>query len=411
MPPRRPCLGSLPSAGSPAIAWNAEKSSPAQNARPSPDSTTARTDGSAFSASPASTMAANMAPSRALSLSGRLRRTSATPPSIVTVTRSAVVMAGMLPCRRRASARLSRPTAATRPPVPERRPLPRPLLGLAASPAGSVGAAVAAAVPRPVPARQARRHERRRTSAPSSARVPVEGDAAAGAPSRLRRHRRAARRPPRRRPPSAEAELATLAARETALTARSPSSTAVREGGGDRAGRRPRARCRRPRSAATCAETSADELTRVSTPTRRWRSAGSRPTPTPSGPTTSCVADDGAAGARRRPAGRSTTPTASASEGGPAAIEVDRARATRRPPTTPRSPTSSAARAAERERARATSRVRGADFSLVALDAYWRAAAQPGRVRHRRGGRSPASAGSRAATAPSAAAGSRPTAT
>ena len=74
-----------------AIVWKAAKSSPAQNDSPSPDSTTTRTAGSLFSCSPAAASAANIAPSSALRLSGRLRRTSATPWSpIETVTRSLI---------------------------------------------------------------------------------------------------------------------------------------------------------------------------------------------------------------------------------------------------------------------------------------------------------------------------------
>ena len=73
---------------SPAMAMNPEKSRPALNARPSPDSTTARTDASRASRAAVSTSATNMSPSRALSLSGRFSRTSATPSSICTVTRS-----------------------------------------------------------------------------------------------------------------------------------------------------------------------------------------------------------------------------------------------------------------------------------------------------------------------------------
>ncbi len=61
------------------MAWKEVKSRPAQKPRPSPDSTTARTDGSLPTRSPASTRASNMAGSRALSFSGRLSRTSATP--------------------------------------------------------------------------------------------------------------------------------------------------------------------------------------------------------------------------------------------------------------------------------------------------------------------------------------------
>src|SRR5919108_5910048 len=72
----------------PAMAMKPAKSSPAQKARPAPESTTARTDGSAASAAPASTSATNISESRALSLSGRLSRTSATPPSMSMVTRS-----------------------------------------------------------------------------------------------------------------------------------------------------------------------------------------------------------------------------------------------------------------------------------------------------------------------------------
>ena len=70
------------------IAWNDVKSSPAQNARPSPESTTARTDGSAATARAASGIAANIAGSSAFIFSGRLSRTSATPSHTVIVTRS-----------------------------------------------------------------------------------------------------------------------------------------------------------------------------------------------------------------------------------------------------------------------------------------------------------------------------------
>jgi hypothetical protein len=72
----------------PAMAMKPDKSRPAEKARPSPDSTTARTDVSRASRALASTKATNMSPSRAFSLSGRLSRTSATPSVICTVTRS-----------------------------------------------------------------------------------------------------------------------------------------------------------------------------------------------------------------------------------------------------------------------------------------------------------------------------------
>ena len=55
---------------------------------PSPLRTTARTPCSVFRRSPISARAWNIAPSRALRLSGRFMRTSATPSEIVTVTRS-----------------------------------------------------------------------------------------------------------------------------------------------------------------------------------------------------------------------------------------------------------------------------------------------------------------------------------
>src|SRR5580692_11796298 len=63
-------------------------SSPAQKARPSPLSTTARTPFSVFSRSPAPTRASNMALSSAFILSTRTMRTSATPSSMLIVTRS-----------------------------------------------------------------------------------------------------------------------------------------------------------------------------------------------------------------------------------------------------------------------------------------------------------------------------------
>ncbi len=73
------------------MARNQPKSRPAQKSGPSPDSTTARTRGSALSRSPAATRPANIAPSRALRFSGRVRRTSATPSVIVTLTRCSVM--------------------------------------------------------------------------------------------------------------------------------------------------------------------------------------------------------------------------------------------------------------------------------------------------------------------------------
>ena len=73
------------------MAVMADRSSPAQNDRPSPESTTARSERSAWSPSPVSASAWNMARSMAFSLSGRLSRTSAMPSSMVTVTRSDTV--------------------------------------------------------------------------------------------------------------------------------------------------------------------------------------------------------------------------------------------------------------------------------------------------------------------------------
>src|SRR5690606_20223357 len=76
-PPPRASLDAAPPP--PAIACKLLKSSPAQKPRPAPESTTTRTARSALSASPASTMARKRPVSRAFSLSGRLRRRSATP--------------------------------------------------------------------------------------------------------------------------------------------------------------------------------------------------------------------------------------------------------------------------------------------------------------------------------------------
>ena len=83
----------------PRIAWKAPKSRPAQKSGPSPDSTTARTPGSDLSRSPAATRPANIAPSRALRLSGRVMRTSATPSAIVTATRCSAITAPLLASR------------------------------------------------------------------------------------------------------------------------------------------------------------------------------------------------------------------------------------------------------------------------------------------------------------------------
>jgi nitroreductase len=74
-----------------AIALNEEKSRPAQNDAPSPDSTTTRTFGMPLSASPASRRPVNIAVSSALRFSGRFMRTSATPcSSTLMVTRSLI---------------------------------------------------------------------------------------------------------------------------------------------------------------------------------------------------------------------------------------------------------------------------------------------------------------------------------
>ena len=71
------------------------KSSPAQKPRPSPESTTARSDGSVASSRPVPTRASNIAGSRAFSFSGRFSRTSASGP--VGGRRSKI--AGALPLR------------------------------------------------------------------------------------------------------------------------------------------------------------------------------------------------------------------------------------------------------------------------------------------------------------------------
>ena len=76
-----------------AIARNEPKSRPAQKSGPSPESTTTRTAGSAFSCSPVWTRPSNMAGSSALRFSGRASRTSATPSVISTRTRSSLMPA------------------------------------------------------------------------------------------------------------------------------------------------------------------------------------------------------------------------------------------------------------------------------------------------------------------------------
>ena len=80
-------------------------SRPAQKARPSPDSTMARTPVSVLRRSPVSTRAWNMRSSRAFILSVRTRRTSATPFSRVTWMRSSMEVS-FRSCRGR---RCSRP--------------------------------------------------------------------------------------------------------------------------------------------------------------------------------------------------------------------------------------------------------------------------------------------------------------
>ena len=82
-----------------AIALNDEKSRPAQNEAPSPDSTTTRTLGIVLSCSPASRRPVNIAVSSALRFSGRFMRTSATPcSSTLMVTRSLIAMHPCLRC-------------------------------------------------------------------------------------------------------------------------------------------------------------------------------------------------------------------------------------------------------------------------------------------------------------------------
>ncbi len=62
-----------------------DRSSPAQKARPSPDSTTTRSPALALSSSIASANASHIAPSSAFILSARIRRTSAMPPSSMVI--------------------------------------------------------------------------------------------------------------------------------------------------------------------------------------------------------------------------------------------------------------------------------------------------------------------------------------
>ena len=73
-------------------------SSPAQKARPSPDSTTARTSGIVPSRSIASRRPANIAGSSAFILSARVSRTSAIPSATVIETRSFMVHPLPKPC-------------------------------------------------------------------------------------------------------------------------------------------------------------------------------------------------------------------------------------------------------------------------------------------------------------------------
>src|SRR5713226_1080497 len=73
-----------------ATATTLSTSSPAQKARPSPDSTTARTLRSSLSRAPASAIARNIAGSSAFILSARLSRTSAIPSAIVSRMRSSM---------------------------------------------------------------------------------------------------------------------------------------------------------------------------------------------------------------------------------------------------------------------------------------------------------------------------------
>ena len=83
------------------MAANLPISRPAQNARPSPDNTTARRPFSRPSRSQVATSASNIAASSAFILSARTRRTSATPSEIDTETRSSmrILPALILCCR------------------------------------------------------------------------------------------------------------------------------------------------------------------------------------------------------------------------------------------------------------------------------------------------------------------------
>ena len=84
-PPSRPRSGFSVGVPAPEVFWNvdapADMSAPAQNARPAPVTTTARTPPSASAASRAATISCTIRDVKALSLSGRFR--------VIVATRSA----------------------------------------------------------------------------------------------------------------------------------------------------------------------------------------------------------------------------------------------------------------------------------------------------------------------------------
>jgi uncharacterized MAPEG superfamily protein len=82
-----PCVRGMRSRSAGSSPSSRARSMPAQNARPSPESTTQRTSRAARNRSSAAAMPSYIATSIAFILSGRARRTSATPASMAMVTR------------------------------------------------------------------------------------------------------------------------------------------------------------------------------------------------------------------------------------------------------------------------------------------------------------------------------------
>ena len=405
---RRPC------------AWNTEKSSPAQKPRPSPESTTARTAGSGLQRLAGLDDAGNMAPVERVELVGAVEAHVGDPAvdadgDPVGVALLVLAHVGAHRCRSfHSSARWD--TLLPSKPDMDRssvRSEPRGLGWSGPRPdAPTPPSHLARPHPLPAPLRRARRGPGRRAR-----RVPVAG----GRPDRAGRPpappSRPSRPPRRNRPttPRSRASRRSSPASGSSAGPPRPPRLAFEETPG-----RARRHHRRPASppgpsCPTCQARDAQLTSQIAAETEarkeaaatfvdareQMQAAASAPTP---------PSRDRRARRRHRlrvdRRGRAGRHLRRVRPGRPAPHRPGRHRRVRagqhrprrarsstastsasRPPRSPRpsarprwrrrrsSPTSSPDREAERDRARATATVEDADFALVALDAYWRAAA------------------------------------